>query len=298
MLRNAPPPYPCFVKQKRSGRSEQICLDLRLKMLYNQAMSLRKIFITACLFLLFCQGAAMPVYAESDWKATASVAFETGTYGSGSRVDTMYLPLTLKRYYDAADVSVSVPFIRQTSNNDVITTGGMVYKKHGAGATAQNSRSGIGDAVVKGSYYLLIQEPFDFFLIGKIKIPTADKDKGLGTGEFDATVGFESDKKITDDWTAFFDLNYTFVGSPSGSDLNNVVFFDIGLSRKINSLSTGSVFFEQSTPLASGGGDVRDILLNVDYKITNTAKLFAGFSVGLTESSQDYGISGGASINF
>ncbi len=53
----------------------------------------------------------------------------------------------------------------------------------------------------------------------KIKFPTADQGKGLGTGEFDETVGVDLSKTLFPRFVSYVTLAYTVIGSPGRHEL-------------------------------------------------------------------------------
>ncbi len=235
-----------------------------------------------------------------DWKASLSAIYEEGKYGTDTRTETLYLPMSVKRYFDMGDVTLTAPYIAQRSSSQFTIVDGTVVRKQG-GSTAVTTNSGIGDVILKGSVYILQEYkkgPLDVTLVGKIKFPTADESKGLGTGEFDETIGLEFSKALYPAWTGFFDLYYTFIGKPSGSDFRDKFSFDIGASKKITPELTGSVFFEESTPIVSGTPDLRDIMGYLEYRVTKEFGILAGVDLGMTSSSPDYGITAGVNYRF
>ncbi len=236
-----------------------------------------------------------------DWKTTLSATYETGTYGTGTRIDTEYIPLTVKRYFDnTGDLSLTVPYISQTSNGQVTFINGLVFRTNGA-KKAVTTESGLGDMIGEGRLYVMEESQthlFDLSVVGRIKFPTADKSKGLGTGAFDETGGLELSRSIVPDWTGFFDVYYTFIGSVAGLDLKNTTAFDFGASYKTSPETTVSLFYSQSTPIVSGIEDLRDLLANGEYRLSNAMSLFAGVDIGLSTSSPDIGITGGISYRF
>lgn len=238
--------------------------------------------------------------AGSDWKVSASASFETGTYGTDSRTDTFYMPVTIKRYFPEGDLSATVPYISQTNGAGVVAVDGSIFPVKGNGSQGPSSTSsGAGDLVLKGSYYLLTEgkkTPFDLNLTGKIKVPTADESEGLGTGEFDTGMGLEFTKSLPSGFTGYFDVYYTAIGDPPGLDLEDRLAFDAGFSKKIAPQWTMSAFYEESTPLLKPNSNLRDLLVNFEFKADDRTRLFFGGTFGLTESSQDYGLSVGASI--
>jgi len=62
----------------------------------------------------------------------------------------------------------------------------------------------------------------------KVKFPTADKDRGLGTGEFDETLGVDVSKRLIDALFGFLTLSYTFIGDPPGADFRNSFGWSVG----------------------------------------------------------------------
>jgi len=234
-----------------------------------------------------------------DWKVSASANFETGNYGSSTRTETWYLPVTVKKNVsNDAFFSVTVPYVSQTGDTSVSTVDGSPFKiKQSTGAVTANS--GLGDLVLRGGYGFLTgnkKVPFDLTLTGKIKVPTADESKGLGTGEFDAGAGLEFAKSLPSGFTGYLDLYYTAVGDPSGLDLDDRVFFDIGFSRSLDRMWTVSAFYEESNTLVKNATNIRDLMVNFEYKADERTRVFFGGTMGLTETSPDYGVTAGASF--
>lgn len=247
--------------------------------------------------LCFSLSAGASSAAQSDWKASASINYETGTYGSASRTDTFYMPVTLKRYFSEGDLSVTVPYINQKNGAGVVTVDGSVFGVNGS--SSQSTASGVGDIVLKGSYYLLTESnktPFDLNIVAKLKVPTGDDSKGLGTGEFDTGMGLEFAKALPNGFFGYFDLYYTFIGDPPGLELEDRFAFDVGFSKRIDPRWTVSAFYEESTPLLKPNSNLRDVLVNFEFKVDERTKLFFGGTVGLSETGPDYGLSVGASI--
>lgn len=255
--------------------------------------------ICLCLFTVLC--AVLPLQeagAQSyDWRVSTSVNYETGKYGSSSRTETWYIPVTVKRYFPGkADLSMTIPYV-QTSGSGVTTVDGNVFQISAPGPSVTNS--GIGDIVLRGSYYLFSEGrdvPFDLNLTGKIKVPTADDSKGLGTGEFDTGAGLEFAKTLPDGFTGYLDIYYTAIGDPPGLDLEDRVSFDAGFSRALAPRWTVSAFYEESTPLLKANSHLRDFLVSFEFKANSLTRVFFGATLGLNDASPDYGLSAGASF--
>jgi len=135
-------------------------------------------------------------------------------------------------------------------------------------------------------------------LTGRIKFPTADEDKGLGTGEFDYGFGGELAKSLTRDLILYLDGGYTFLGDPKGRNFRNQWNYDVGLGYYLTDDLRASVFYEEYRAVVKGIPNARDLYGDVNYRITNAIRLNAGGFVGLSDSAADFGFSGGVRFRF
>ena len=55
-----------------------------------------------------CQRAGRP---PQNWQLSSSITYESGTFGTGTRTETVYIPLTLKRLFDQGDIGLTLPFV-------------------------------------------------------------------------------------------------------------------------------------------------------------------------------------------
>lgn len=262
-------------------------------------MKRERVLIGVVAFLCVASAASASGADLKDWKVSASANFETGNYGSSNRTDTWYLPVTVKKDLpDGAFFSVTIPYVSQTGDASVSNIGGSPFKiKPSTGAVATSS--GLGDVILRGGYTLITENknvPFDLTLNAKIKVPTADDSKGLGTGEFDAGAGLEFAKSLPSGFTGYLDLYYTSIGDPSGLDLDDRFFFDIGFSRKLDPMWTVSAFYEESNTLVKDATNIRDLMVNFEYKADERTRVFLGGTLGLTETSPDFGLTAGVSF--
>lgn len=262
-------------------------------------MRLERIIAGVFAFLCVVSASGASGAEINGWKVSASASFETGTYGSSTRTETWYMPVTAKKKVsDDAFFSLTIPVVSQRGDASVASIDGSPFSiKPATGAVTTSS--GLGDIILRGGYNLVTESrkvPFDLALTGKIKLPTADDSKGLGTGEFDAGAGLEFAKSLPSGFTGYIDLYYTSIGDPPGLDLDDRVFFDIGFSRALDPYWTLSAFYEESNTLVKSSGNIRDLMVHLEYKADARTRLFFGGTVGLTETSPDYGLTIGASI--
>ena len=125
---------------------------------------------------------AVPALAQDEprWSLSTSVNYSVGDYGTGKDTTLVYLPVTLGvRPLDRFWLTLTVPYLYQSTQNVVITGGGVAARNEARGKLARPTRStaesGLGDVLLKGSY-VLIQERDAIPEIApyvKIKFPTA-----------------------------------------------------------------------------------------------------------------------------
>src|SRR3989442_48841 len=88
---------------------------------------------------------------------------------------------------------------------------------------------GLGDLLLKVSYTVkeraFLPEITPYL---KVKFPTAQRDKGLGTGEFDETVGVDLSKRLFDGVFGFASVAYTFIGDPPGTNFRDSFGWSVG----------------------------------------------------------------------
>ena len=140
--------------------------------------------------------------------------YESGDYGTDSRVETWRIPLLIDWSPTAwLGLSFEIPYLMQTGSSETLVLGGGGMSprggRMGSGTTAQSqtltssrTESGPGDITLDADLQLLRETDARPRLSARLyfKLPTADADKGLGTGEFDWGAGLAT-RKILGDWS-------------------------------------------------------------------------------------------------
>ncbi len=237
---------------------------------------------------------------ENPWEFSTAVTVERGDFGTNTKTRTVYIPVTLKRYFNLGDIALTVPYTNSKGGSNVTTISGRSVQTR-SGTGTNTSTGSIGDIVLAGSYYLLSEandHPFDLSIIGNVKFPTADYDKGLGTGEFDETAGFSINKSLND-WLIFSNVYYTFIGDPSGLDLNDQLTYEVGGGYHVNPSTTINLSYQEKTAVLDGSDNPQDIILSFNYDIEkDKVILFGSATKGLSDGSPDYGFTLGLSSRF
>jgi len=268
-----------------------------MKLFRDKGPNLRQTLAAAIVCAAMSSAAA---YAK-DWKFSSSVNYDTGKYGTPDRINSVYVPFALKRYYRDGAVSVTVPYLRQSSTGQITRVDGQpVRVARGNAILDASAESGLGDILVRGAYTLTREKPqsFDLALACKVKLPTGDKNKGLGTGKTDWGAGLEFAKEASPRWTLLADGYYTFIGDPVGINFKDQIALDMGFTRALDKSLALTVLYETRNALVNGNANPASVSGTLSYSASGDAQFFGGLALGLSNGSPDAGVSAGFSAKF
>ncbi|MHC4641750.1 MAG: transporter [Planctomycetota bacterium] len=220
------------------------------------------------------------------WQYGLSFSYLTGDYGGDEDTDIYYTALSIKRYLGEGDVTLTIPYLDISDGATYV--GGEVEPIAGGGGG-----SGPGDVILKGRYYAVEQDELLPYidLVGSIKLPTADEDKGLGTGKTDLTFMAEFARRLeSENLIALWEVGYTFVGDPSGYDADNRWLYSAGLAYELDSEITLSGYLDGRTAIFEGNDDPLSLLLIGEYKYRPDLRFDTLLEIGLNDGAPDFGI--------
>ena len=180
--------------------------------------------------------------------------------------------------------------------------GGVVGEEWDAGFTAAfhtlateggGSEIGPGDVVVRAGRFLLPPAPSGLSLYGSaaVKLPTADEDDGLGTGETDYG-GFLNLRQRVAGYQATLYGGYTVVGDPPGTDYNDTVTYGGQLYLPLDRAWT-YLGLEGRTALTDATEDPLELIGGAFGPVSPDITLTGEAFVGLTDGSPDLGARAG-----
>jgi hypothetical protein len=267
---------------------------------------MRTLGVLGILLVLVLAGASpAPAQDEPRWSLSTSVNYSFGDYGTGEDTTLLYVPVTLGvRPIDRLWLSLTVPYIYLSAENVVVTGGGVAARKRGTGKLARpeasSSESGLGDLSFKASYVVLEERDLipEIAPWVRIKFPTADSDRGLGTGEFDETLGLDLSKRLFDSLVGYVTVSYTFIGDPPGTDFRDTFGWSVGASYQLLPPLSVFAFVDGATAITPGQSNPVELRLGVEYVIVKGLKVGGAVTRGLTDGAADWGFSGGLSLRF
>ena len=203
-----------------------------------------------------------------------SGGYKTGDFDTLVRSNLYYVSASLGYVSPLYEISVTAPYL---------------FLSNSGGNTS--SENGIGDVILRGGGVLLPETGSGLSLDGSlaVKLPTADKDKGLGTGETDYGAFLGLHQRF--DKTKLSLLGgYIKVGEPSSVTYNDIYLYGIGISQIINNIELYTSF-EGRRAMIPGAKNPQEInvgffhILNVDYSIKGNT------FIGLNKGGPDFGLS-------
>lgn len=234
--------------------------------------------------------------ASSDfrWQTGVSLTYLSGDYGTDETTKMLYLPFMVRRYFERSDVSVTIPYLSVETTGAQIIIAGQVQTV-GEGSDVSERESGLGDIVLKWNYYLTEQNgPWPYLdLTAKLKVPTADEEKGLGTGEFDFGVGLDASYRLKEVHLLLADVAYAFVGEPEGAEYRNQLVFDVGYGYQVTEKLMLSAYYEFRNSLIESNPNPKSLMLYGSYRLRPNLRMDLTVDFGLSDGAADMMLTGG-----
>lgn len=240
----------------------------------NQTMPViyRPWLITTALLgsLLGC--VAQPTRADSlgDNYVDLSVGHIEGDFATTVSSSLTSLTAVLGHYFTVGegrrlDASVSLSYLELASDG-------------------QSNQTGLGDVIGKlGTSFEL--DDFTLYPAAAIKLPTADENKQLGSGETDYG-GFFS---LTHPCAAFIcgaGLDYIVLGDPPGVNYHDIKRINLNVFRRFGRLGVGA-YVQRESALLDGTDNPQSVGLNLFYVLGAKQALYTEFKAGLNQVAAD-----------
>jgi hypothetical protein len=226
---------------------------------------------------------------DGSLSAIAGTDYSVGSFGQTLDTKIIYVPAILGYQTPRFEAKATIPYISIEGPGAVVGGGDGVVVK-GGGKTTVTRESGLGDVILQGTYNLFPADPHGLFLdlTGKVKLPTADESKGLGTGQADYTVQMDA-LFSRGPFTPFGTIGYRFRGSTPTLPLKNGVVASAGFSGRVSSMLSAGVSYDYRQATTATSSDVSEISPFVNIKPTKSWSLNIYGTRGFSNASPDAG---------
>lgn len=227
--------------------------------------------------------------------------YSKGDYGQTLDTSIYYFPLSYERSFGNWNLQASVPYLEISGAGNVLVNVGGVGREELEvldNPLATGSNRGVGDTVLSATYQLpALGNLSPFFDLGlEVKIPTANEDKGLGTGAYDYGVQLDAYQQVGQT-TLFATLGYKIRGkSDLFSSMTDSGFVSLGFARPLSEKFSAGVIYDFREAASSASGETHEILPYVSWALANEWTLMSYVVKGFTEDSADIAV--GVQLNY
>ncbi|AOS97856.1 hypothetical protein AUP74_02456 [Microbulbifer aggregans] len=238
----------------------------------------------------------------SEWKYTLGTDISSGDYGDSAETEIVSTPFTAS--YSPSDkwtFKASMPFVQIEGPGGVVPggDGGVVVGRgngNGLGNGGQQtqeteiySESGLGDLWLTGTYSLEpVAERWFFDLSAKYKVPTADEEKGLGTGEADYSLQAEV-FTVAGNFTPFATVARKFKGDLPESEIKDVWYMSVGSGYTLTENNSVGLSLDYQQATTDTSDPSTELFGYFNHKLNNQWSAMAYAYMGLADGSPDQG---------
>ena len=252
--------------------------------------------LVAMLVAASVAGASTVVQAAGSTVVGVAPAYYEGDYGTSSTTQIYYLPFYVKYQKDNLTLKATVPLLSVHSTGAILSGGTVVGNR---GATRSTTESGLGDIWLEGRYRIRgIGSAPDILPYAKIKLGTASRSSGLGTGENDYEGGVGFEWSVGRSLFPFADVGYRIVGSAPGLTLQNILTYDGGASMQLDRQNFLTGMFAGHQSEQPGFPDAADAIIAWNYYPQPGHGLQVYFDKGLSNGSPNWGVGVGVERPF
>ena len=221
---------------------------------------------------------------------SAGLDHSSGEYGKADTTDVSSVHFGAKYDTGRWTFRTMLPLLRISGPASVVGVGPDVIVLPGE-AQGRRDVSGLGD-VSASAGYKVIAEPTAPFLLdvgARVKLATAEEDKGLGTGKNDYSL--QADLFFSAPPVApFATLGYRWYGDPSGIELRNAWFGSVGFAWRDASGTTLGAAYDFRQRIVDGGAAGSEVMVFFAQPLAPEWKLQMYFIRGFSDASPDAGV--------
>ncbi len=212
--------------------------------------------------------------------------FFSGDYGTGETIDTWQIPLLLEwGPRPRLGLSIEIPFIHQSSSNSQTV---MIGRR---ATETTSSESGLGDTSVDANVTLFSESVRSPRLLALLyaKLPTADEQKGLGTGEFDWGSGVGIGKRFGA-WSTYAEGLYVLAGSSDLYPMDDYWSWLASISYRVSTTLRPGLSLSGGTAAFAGNDGPLEIKARLSGLGGERTSYSFYLSRGLSDGSPDWGV--------
>ena len=249
------------------------------------------VVLTACL---------LAPLAQAQFAASTGLDYTTGDYGLSTKTTISTYNLTGEYADQGWTAKIVAPYEHITSPVGVIVIGGHPKLQRRLNAKNEGktqTESGLGDIETSLSYNVChdLNTDWNAVVTGSVKLPTADDEKGLGSGKIDYGLALDLSRAIGR-FTPALGLGYRIVGNPDGADLRNYCYASLGTGYWMTDATNLNLTFECDQRSSASSNVDNELSLGLNHHLAKAWDLEAHILAGLSTAAPNFGL--GASVRY
>jgi hypothetical protein len=230
---------------------------------------------------------------QSPWQLSSGFDYSKGDYG-GDSIETSIsaIPLILTFTGDLLKFDASFSQLEIEGAGTVIPGDGLVRgQAQRVDDPVVTTESGVGDIWLSASRIIEFIPPelFNLDLAAKVKIPTADENKGLGTGATDYTLQAEI-YKLMGGAMPFLTVAYKVRGEFEDFNIDDVLAVSIGSDFTLSEDTHVGLALDYQEASYADGDDFRELFAYLNQQLNRQWSLMLYGYKGLSDGSPDFGL--------
>ncbi len=223
--------------------------------------------------------------------------YSSGSYGFATDTEVWSVPFFVS--HDTHDWSfrASVPYI--TIKGPASVAGDVGPAVGLPGRPTSQSESGLGDTVLGLSWHTNPDavDAWKVDLTGRVKLPTADEGKGLGSGETDyyAQVDFY---RTYGKLTPFGSVGYRFMGTSPRYPLKDGFYASAGVISRVGAATSIGAAYDWRSKIIDGGPNGSNITALLIHDVSESWNVVLYALKGFGDGSPDFGFGGQIGYKF
>ena len=220
------------------------------------------------------------------------VGYDRGDYGSRQITTAKYVPFSLRYTGSLVELGVSSGIVHLDSPDGIRLIDGVPTPAGPRGRPLLET--GIADTTIRSRFFVVTDDgpgtstpSVTPFL--RVKLPTADEERGLGTGKTDYGIGVELDKEVGSAVYLLGDFEYTVVGKVPALGLRNRPSASFGIGKQLSEKFTATGMLDWRRAIVAGNPNPAELVGLMNWRATTNVSVSPNAFVGLTDGSPDFG---------
>lgn len=240
--------------------------------------------------LLLAQTDQAPASPQSHLSVTTGVDYSRGDYGLSEDTTVLSVPLDVAYENGPWLLRVVAPWLTIDGPATIVGSAG------GNTRPVTNSNSGLGDVVVGATYRAgPVAGDVEMDVTARAKLPTADDDRGLGTGEADYYAQIDLHRTVGA-FTPFVSVGWRALGDNARYQLRDGVYAGGGTHYRASERTVLTASLDWSERIVAGGDPATSVLAAVTHDLNADWRVMGYALKGFTDASPDVG--GGLQLTY